>query len=72
MNDFNNMKIEVTADQPLEEIVRELERLGYKSSIIYESENNFIHTLPSGYFIATVMNVDQCRKLTTLAELKEM
>jgi hypothetical protein len=66
------MKIEINEQQPLDEVVAALKSKGYKPSIVYEKENNYIHALSDGYFIATVMNVDKCRKLTTLAELKEM
>lgn len=69
---FKNMKIEINDEQPLDEVVKELERLGYKPSIIYEKDNNYIHALSDGYFVATVMSVDVCRGLTTLTELKEM
>lgn len=67
------MKIEVNEDQPLDEIVGELERLGYKQvgvSYIFRG-STFVCTNKNGYYVCLKKPAYYCKK-TTLAELKEM
>lgn len=74
MNSFINMKIAVTADQPLDEIVKELEKRGYwKNCSMRSNEINIIVVFAQGGFWCgynTMMAFKD--NLTTLAELKEM
>ena len=48
MNNFKNMKIEVNAEQPLDDIVGELERLGYQ--INGWLENRIIRSVKTNHF----------------------
>ena len=52
MNNFKNMKIEVNAEQPLDDIVGELERLGYRWCV--DTKHNYstkcIVTFTNGSF----------------------
>lgn len=68
MTKFLNLKIAITEDQPLDEVVRELERLGYKEATKKPNAFNMIYVGSSGYY--TYMYIEE--NLTTLAELKEM
>ena len=36
---FENMKIEINSEQPLDEVVKELEHLGYKIIGAFKSQN---------------------------------
>ncbi len=64
-----NLKIAITPEQPLDEVVREVERLGYKpSQIIFYATH--INTTDCGTYLLTKHPWDF--PLTTLAELKEM
>ena len=65
---FKNMKIEINEAQPLDEVVKELERLGYKEAVKKPNVFNMIYVGSSGYY--TYMYIEE--NLTTLAELKEM
>ena len=68
-----NIKIEVNENQPLDEIVRELERLGYRCYGYLTSDDICILAQDDGYIIGCDFEVDnKCWKLTTLTELKEM
>lgn len=69
MNNFTNMKIAVTADQPLDEIVKELERVGYKEVWRYEENPTigYIETFTNGDF-----EIYTTGFITTLSKLKEM
>ena len=64
------MKIAITEDQPIDEVVRELERLGYKFA--YRTERNIksVYTDSLGYY--SIMGVIGIKNITTLAKLKEM
>ena len=64
---MKNMKIKV--ENNLDEIVGELERLGFRASQI-RYDPKFINTTGHGYFLMTNHPLDF--PLTTLAELKEM
>lgn len=68
MNNFRNLKIAINDQQPLDEVVRELERLGYKQAKEKPDNFNMIYAGSSGYY--TYMNIYE--RKTTLAELKEM
>lgn len=70
MSEFKNLKIQINDQQPLEEVVRELERLGYAK--IFGGDGFGCKTIESykdGTFDAWVQFDDYN---TTLAELKEM
>ena len=72
---FFNMKIEVNEDQPLDEIVKELERLGYKCNHSTIMKQRLIIAFEAGFFgiYSSTKKTDTCPfKLTTLPELKEM
>ena len=65
-----NLKIAITPEQPLDEVVRELERLGYKSNRKPRMHDRYIHTYSGQYGgFYTQMNYGET---TTLTELKEM
>lgn len=65
------MKIAITHEQPLDEVVMELERLGYKKQ--YESDDiNYVNTFSDGDFGLVTFDVSDCDELTTLTQLKEM
>ena len=71
-----NMKIEINKDQTLNEVVNELERLGYKKAgwIGYRN-TSFITTCKLGFYTdhaISFWSVFGDSPLTTLAELKEM
>lgn len=69
MTNFRNLKIEINKNQPLDEVVKELERLGYKAGFIY---NNYIYSVEA-YMdgVYDFYNFKQ-ESDTTLAELREM
>ena len=73
---FKNMKIEINQEQPLDEVVRELERLGYKKDGWIGYRNvSFITTSKLGFYTdhaISFWSVFGDSPLTTLAELKEM
>lgn len=69
---FKNLKIAITPEQPLDEVVRELERLGFyaEDDPVYGAEN-FIHAYEYGgfdFWHSDLPNGD----VVTLTELKEM
>lgn len=72
MNNFKDMKIEVTAEQPLEEIVMEFERFGYVKDDICSTRPKYVFSYADGTYIVWGLNIDKYFPLTTLAELKEM
>lgn len=72
MTNFKNMKIAITPEQPLDEVVRQLDRLGYfyeeglhLDSVICDMVG-YCYSFGYEYF-----NQDD-GELTTLTELKEM
>ena len=68
-----NMKIEINQDQPLDDVVRELERLGYELAgfaYLFNSKT-YVCTNVGGRF-TTLKNPPAYCIETTLAELKEM
>lgn len=76
MKHFKNLKIAITPEQPLDEVVRELERLGFEDCTTFNSKNvQYLiafedHKTFTDYFF--LVNVDIDLVNTTLAELKEM
>lgn len=70
---MKTMKIEINAEQPLDEVVKELERLGYGYWGIDGNDKWIGTSFKNKQF--TTFATDVCFKdevLTTLAELKEM
>lgn len=72
---FNNLKIAINDQQPLDEVVEELERLGYKW--VRRTKSQFIGGLyiyDDGVFEEYPCFSNDCSEFltTTLAELKEM
>ena len=74
MNKFKNMKIAITPEQPLDEVVMELERLGYQingwleNRIIRSVKTNHFGLYSGDFFDVDIIQGD----LIALAELKEM
>lgn len=72
---FKNMKIAITPDQPLDYVVGELEKRGYKKSMFTPNKNtHFIVVYESGSFTdwGKFDGGAYDWKLTTIAQLKEM
>ena len=71
---FKNMKIAITPEQPLDEVVRELDRLGYQingwleNRIIRSVKTNHFGLYSGDFFDVDIIQGD----LIALAELKEM
>lgn len=73
MSNFKNMKIEVNAEQPLDDIVGELERLGYRVELKTSKNPKSICTYGDGTYHVYMREIKyKVGDLTTLAELKEM
>ena len=74
MSKFKNMKIAITPEQPLDEVVREFERLGYQingwleNRIIRSVKTNHFGLYSGDFFDVDIIQGD----LIALAELKEM
>lgn len=67
-----NMKILITPEQPLDEVVRELERLGFVKNTLYKPRKpNCIDVSGSMYSIMR-FPFQNIKPNMTLAELKEM
>lgn len=72
---FKNMKIEINEQQPLDEVVIELERLGFENCTTFNSKNvKFIlafgdHKTFTDYFNLDCSDIEVIE--TTLDELKE-
>lgn len=69
---MKNMKIEINEQQPLEDVVKELERLGIKMLFNPKIGLNFKCVSVYGGFADFHLWKNPNHKLTTLAELKEM
>lgn len=80
---FKNMKIEINEQQPLDEVVRELKRLGYHSdnfpniinttkSIRTKRHETYKHIKKFEFLAWHVNAIDDMWKLTTLSDLKNM
>lgn len=72
MTKFQNMKIEINEDQPLDDVVMELERLGCSMAYCAEEHKTCICTYDT-YFNCYSTDINQFNGvLTTLAQIKEM
>lgn len=74
---FKNMKIAITPEQPLDEVVKELERLGYKIDFTTNCKPFFVETeriKRLNGWVYSVRDEDDFDEdnLTTLTQLKEM
>lgn len=71
---YKNMKIEINESQPLDDVVRELERLGYEFRNSNGVDFVFITTYreDKSFILWDKILFDPTLKFTTLAELKEM
>ena len=68
---MKNMKIEINAEQPLDEVVRELERLGYVKDCDYGKK--FVYANGDGSFDCFIGNTcHDWYSITTLQQLREM
>ena len=74
MSKFKNMKIAITHEQPLDDVVLELKRLGYQingwleNRIIRSVKTNHFGLYSGDFFDVDIIQGD----LIALAELKEM
>lgn len=72
MTKFRNMKIEINDKQPLDEVVKELERLGFIRVNHHMNSNN---CMVFSSYAENSLQIDYWRsdiQTVTLAELKEM
>ena len=73
MSDYKNIKVEINKEQPLDEVVRELERLSYKDFYKLNPINAVeIETFVDGTYDVYRSRLGSNIRLTTLKELKEM
>lgn len=72
MNKFQNMKIQINEQQPLDEVVKELERLGYKKRCITVGKPRFVSTENNGFYDVFFIDYYNFRESTTLTQLKAM
>ena len=72
MSKFKNMKIAITHEQPLDEVVVELERIGYFPFQPFNDVNLVITQKDGLYCGCDGIYKDLGYVLTTLDELKEM
>ena len=73
MSDYKNLKVEINKEQPLDDVVKELERLSYKDFYKLNSINAVeIETFVDGTYDVYRSRVGSNIRLTTLKELKEM
>ena len=73
MSKFKSMKFDISKDQPLDEVVTELERLSYKDFYKLNSINAVeIETFVDGTYDVYRSRMGSNIRLTTLKELKEM
>lgn len=71
-SNFSNMKIAITPEQPLDEVARELKRLGYKKHRWSRSKSVCVWAYQDGDFIIWDKDMSEDQTPTTLTELKEM
>lgn len=75
---FKNMKIEITKDQPIDKLLYELERLGYKPLNKFAIKPNYhlwLVTDCDGFILGwrnALILGDSYYKTTTIAEIKEI
>ena len=67
---FKNMKIEINSEQPLEEVIKEVERLGYTIIGAFKSQR-LVYTTESGSVWFANIPI-YSGELTTLSQLKQM
>lgn len=68
---YKNLKIQINDQQPLDEVVRELGRLGYVKDTTLNDCACYVYTFEDGsYFV--YMGCHNSGSPTTLSELKEM
>ena len=75
MKHFKNLKIAITPEQPLDEVVMELKRIGFYVGFIDDSDNWVSARLETKLIVSfdSELNLpDSHWELTTLAELKGM
>ena len=83
MSEFKNMKIAITPEQPIDEVVRELERLGYRQkccpnitnptmSIRTVQHEKYPHIRKFEFLGWHINAIDDFWKITSLVELKRM
>lgn len=69
---FKNMKIEINQEQQLDDVMMELDRLGYKKQSWLHHQKEVIVTFSTGVYSNFNYFYNDCFPTTTLAELKEM
>ena len=72
---YKNMKIEINEQQPLDEVVKELKRIGLYVGFIDDSDNWVSARLETKLIVSFESEVnlpDSHWKLTTLSDLKNM
>lgn len=69
---MKNMKIEINDEQPLSEVVEELDRLGYKRKFGLCERSIFVCTFGKIFVDCVDISYDDSFKLTTLSELRGM
>jgi len=67
---YKNMKIEINKDQPLDDVMREVERLGYDCDFQSTDNPNFVALYHDGSCAWYIFDVEM--DLVTLEELKAM
>ena len=72
MNDYKNIKVEINKEQPLDELLRELESKGYGVVNHYLRNHNFIVATVEYYGALNFDYWGENIELVTLAEIKEM
>ena len=76
MTNFRNLKIAINDQQPLDEVVKELERLGYTKEYMTKDVPQSVKALDDGVYQIFSLHISEFMslwsELTTLAELKEM
>lgn len=75
MKHFKNLKIAITSEQPLDEVVMELKRIGFYVGFIDDSDNWVSARLETKLIVSFESEVnlpDSHWKLTTLSDLKNM
>lgn len=75
MNKYQNMKIEINEKQPLDEVVRELDRLGYKKKAWMDwlrHQTEVVVAFNNGVYSNFNYFYKDGFEITTLAQLKAM
>lgn len=71
---YKNMKIEINESQPLNDVVMELERLGYDQDVFQMDSPSLVVCYPDGFYMALIPSSRTRLPVlkTTLTELKAM